>query len=105
MQILKLTISTSVDLLSRSKGYFFKILSDKLFLFGKNEEEYASESWFRCIVWQQPTILFANLKTLTKNGINQRKSSKKTTQNSKKLNELSSNNNQITFYRVVTHER
>ena len=35
MQILKLTISTSVDLLLRSKGYFFKILSDKLFPFGK----------------------------------------------------------------------
>ena len=104
MQILKLTISTSVDLLSRSKGYFFKILTDKLFLFGKNEE-YASESWFRCIVWQQPTILFSNLKTFTKNRINQRKSGKKITQNSKKLNELSSNNNQITFYRVVTHER
>ena len=33
MQILKLTISTSVDLLSRSNGYFFKILSDKLFPF------------------------------------------------------------------------
>ena len=50
MQILKLTIRTSVDLLLRSKGYFFKILRDKLFPFGKNEEEYASESWFRCIV-------------------------------------------------------
>ena len=60
MQILKLTISTS------SKDNFFKILSDKLFPFGKNEEEYASESWFRWIVWQQPTILFANLKTFTK---------------------------------------
>ena len=37
MQILKLTISTSVDLLLRSKGYFFKILSDKLFPFEKTK--------------------------------------------------------------------
>jgi len=73
MQILKLTISTSVDLLLRSKAYFFKILSDKLFPFGKNEEENASESWFRCIDWQQPTILFANLKTFTKKKKNKSK--------------------------------
>ena len=86
MQIFKLTISTSVDLLLRSKGIFSKYLVINSFHLEKNEEKYASESWFRCIDWQQPTILFANFKTFTKNRINQSKSGQK-----KKLHRIAKN--------------